>query len=244
MTRRRGRRRRGRRRRRSADVGRRRPRPAPTHGEQTATTIQDPATKARAAVRAQEGEARLHDRPRAHRPADPRRRRGQGDVAPGEGQRQPQGARLGLPDRRDHDRRVVPAEHPVLDRARRRPDEARPQRLETLLAQVEAEGGAPETIVSARRDGDRRGDDRGGRGRGLTRRPGSGGSRQPRGERARSQERLDLSPAARCDRSPVARRVTSTPPAASERGETVRIQGMPSSSASVNFTPGDSSRSS
>ena len=38
--------------------------------------------------------------------------------------------------------------------------------------------------------------------------------------------------------------VTSTPPAASERGDTVRIQGMPSSSASVNFTPGDSSRSS
>src|SRR5438552_9173617 len=46
------------------------------------------------------------------------------------------------------------------------------------------------------------------------------------------------------DRSPVARDVTSTPPAASERGLTVRIQGIPSSSASVNLTPGDSSRSS
>src|SRR5207247_1780931 len=45
-------------------------------------------------------------------------------------------------------------------------------------------------------------------------------------------------------RSPDSRRVTSTPPAASERGETVRVQGIPSSSASVNFTPGDSSRSS
>ena len=48
----------------------------------------------------------------------------------------------------------------------------------------------------------------------------------------------------RVERSPVARSVTSTPPAASERGDTVRIQGMPSSSASVNLTPGDSSRSS
>ena len=38
--------------------------------------------------------------------------------------------------------------------------------------------------------------------------------------------------------------MTSTPPAASERGLTVRIQGIPSSSASVNFTPGDSCRSS
>jgi hypothetical protein len=48
----------------------------------------------------------------------------------------------------------------------------------------------------------------------------------------------------RVARSPVARSVTSRPPAARERGETVRIQGIPSSSASVNLTPGDSSRSS
>src|SRR5438552_9395410 len=46
------------------------------------------------------------------------------------------------------------------------------------------------------------------------------------------------------ERSPVARIVTSTPPAANDRGLTVRIRGMPSRSASVNLTPGDSSRSS
>lgn len=48
----------------------------------------------------------------------------------------------------------------------------------------------------------------------------------------------------RTERSPVARSVSSAPPAASERGEMVTVHGMPSSSASVSFTPGDSSRSS
>ena len=86
----------------------------------TQATIKDPATKARARAALKKAKRGFTTVARADRPADPRRCRRQGDLAPGEGEREPQGPGLGLPDRRDHDRRVIPAEHPVLDRADRR----------------------------------------------------------------------------------------------------------------------------
>ena len=188
-----------------------------------------------------DGPARGLDRRRADRPGDPRRGHHQGHGAPGDDQRlaAPRRARpTGSPRSRSR-RRSRPASRfsiGRIDDPERDVDRPRRSRPRTLVEEHGRRRGrvialdgtvvwtAKASTRSARRSAAELPD---------------GARRTVRARSARpAVSQASTSSIGRIERSPVARSVTSTPPAASERGLTVRIQGMPSSSASVNLTPG------